>query len=104
MVMDFIKSLKTLINVENVQTVNNVFKLHYKVTVPMLIIFSIILTSKQYFGNPIVCDAEHKKEVIEAYCFLQGTFVVEATIASNRKQFPSSVHLSNLNNNWLFYR
>lgn len=75
--MDLLKSLKAVVNTENVRTDNNVFRLHYKFTAAMLLIFSIVLTSKQYFGNPIVCHTEHKyKDVIEAYCFLQGTFVL----------------------------
>lgn len=82
--MDVVKSLKSLVNVENIQIVNNVFKLHYKFTMPLLIIFSIVLTSKQYFGNPIICHTDDKiKKIIEAYCYLKGTFILQNTIKGN---------------------
>ena len=34
---------------------NNVFRLHYKVTVMILIIASVLVTSRQYIGDPIDC-------------------------------------------------
>ncbi|KAJ8959020.1 hypothetical protein NQ318_022273 [Aromia moschata] len=43
--IDVLKSFKSLIKLEQVHTDNNVFKLHYKVTVIMLLAFSILLTN-----------------------------------------------------------
>lgn len=43
----------------------------------MLIIFSILTTSKQFFGEPITCQASHsntiKPNLFSAYCFMNGT-------------------------------
>lgn len=83
--MDIIKSLKSLMNVKNVQTVNNVFKLHYKFTMSMLIVFSIALTSRQYFGKPIVCNTNFDKEIMETYCYYQGTYIIMNTTGGKNK-------------------
>ena len=37
---------------------NNVFRLHYKATVMILVICSILVTSRQYIGDPIDCLVE----------------------------------------------
>ncbi|KAJ8965141.1 hypothetical protein NQ314_004366 [Rhamnusium bicolor] len=78
--IDFLKSIKSLIKVEKIHTENNVFKLHYKVTVILLLAFSVLLTSKQYFGDPIDCDVEDRKEVIDTFCWIYGTFIVKKSL------------------------
>ena len=37
---------------------NNVFRLHYKATVMILVICSVLVTSRQYIGDPIDCLVE----------------------------------------------
>ena len=37
---------------------NNVFRLHYKATVMILVICSLLVTSRQYIGDPIDCLVE----------------------------------------------
>lgn len=79
--IDFLNSFKSLVKVEKIHTDNNVFKLHYKFTVMLLIVFSILLTSKQYFGDPIDCDVESaRKDVIDTYCWIYGTYIVDKNI------------------------
>ena len=34
---------------------NNVFRLHYKATVMVLVMASVLVTSRQYIGDPIDC-------------------------------------------------
>ena len=46
---------RRLLKFEAVATDNAVFRLHYKVTVGMLIFASILLGAKQFFGEPIHC-------------------------------------------------
>ncbi|CAH0563587.1 unnamed protein product [Brassicogethes aeneus] len=74
--IDFLNSFKSLVKVEKIYTDNNVFKLHYKVTVIMLIVFSILLTSKQYFGDPIECDVENKRELYNTFCWIYGSYTL----------------------------
>lgn len=79
--IDFVKNIKSLIKVEEVHIDNNVFKLHYKFTVIMLIVFSVLLTSKQYFGEPIDCDVDYeRKKIIDTYCWIYGTYIVKNSL------------------------
>ncbi|XP_056644891.1 innexin inx2-like [Diorhabda carinulata] len=78
--LELYKNVKTLIKLGTVHTDNNVFKLHYKVTVILLATFSVLLTSKQYFGEPIDCDVEQRKEVIDTYCWIHGTFIINQNL------------------------
>lgn len=82
--IDFLNSFKSLIKLEQIHTDNNVFKLHYKFTVIILIVFSILLTSKQYFGDPINCDVDYsRKDVIDTYCWIYGTYIIKNTLKGN---------------------
>lgn len=78
------KVIKSFLKLEKVQTDNNVFKLHYKVTVALLLAFSLLLTSKQYFGDPIECDVGSStidKSFVNNYCWIFGTFTFEDTLS-----------------------
>ncbi|KAK9883601.1 hypothetical protein WA026_001776 [Henosepilachna vigintioctopunctata] len=106
--IDFVNSVKSLLKIETVRTDNNLFKLHYKFTVIMLVVFSILLTSKQYFGDPISCDvggSKPGKDVIELFCWIHGTYIVSNTL--NDTELPGlsneyEKHLSNFVENTLF--
>lgn len=46
---------------------NNVFSLHYRLSVLLLILFTVIISSRKYFGDPIDCttpDALERVSVI----------------------------------------
>ncbi|KAJ8923328.1 hypothetical protein NQ315_001886 [Exocentrus adspersus] len=80
MTTEFLKTLKPFIQLEKIQTDNNVFKLHYKATVILLLGFSFLLTGKQYFGDPMDCDVDERKEVIDTYCWIYGTFTLKSSL------------------------
>lgn len=48
-------SVKGLLKLDSICIDNNIFKLHYKATVIILIAFSLLVTSRQYIGDPINC-------------------------------------------------
>ncbi|XP_050297901.1 innexin inx2-like isoform X2 [Anthonomus grandis grandis] len=79
---DFLNSFKNLIKSDDTRTDSNVFKLHYKFTVILLVVFSILLSSKQYFGDPISCDVNDKKETVDVFCWVSGTFIRPDTVTS----------------------
>ena len=56
MALDLLKSAKTILKTDDLTIDNVVFKLHYKVTVAILVGSSIIGVAKQYFGDPINCQ------------------------------------------------
>ncbi|KAJ8897812.1 hypothetical protein PR048_003165 [Dryococelus australis] len=55
---------------------NDVFQLHYKVTCNLLLGFSLIITTQQYVGDPIVClsDGRVPSDVLDAYFLMSSTF------------------------------
>lgn len=55
---------------------NHMFRLHYNATTLLLVFFSILVTSTQYFGDPISC-VQHDSipnNVLKTFCWLHGTF------------------------------
>lgn len=71
-----LKPFTTLLKVKKVDIYNNVFRLHSKVTVMILIIFSGLVSAKEYFGNPIdcLCDKGVSKSFAEKLCWILGTY------------------------------
>ncbi|XP_075989914.1 innexin 7 [Anticarsia gemmatalis] len=57
---------------------NLVFKLHYKLTVTMLLAFVILVCAREYFGDHIRClsDQGVPDHVIQTYCFFMATFTI----------------------------
>ena len=50
-----------------------------QVTFPVFILFSAMLTTKQYFGDPIDCLTVQglSSSMINTYCWTHGTFTVK---------------------------
>ncbi|KAL0273073.1 UNVERIFIED_CONTAM: hypothetical protein PYX00_005832 [Menopon gallinae] len=76
--LDLLTNVKYLIKLDQVCIDNNVFRLHYKATSFLLAICSIIVTSKQYIGDPIDCvlDSNLDQEAINTYCWIFSTFTI----------------------------
>ena len=55
---DVFGDVKSLIKLESICIDNNVFRLHYKATFIILVLASLLVTSKQYIGDPIDCVVE----------------------------------------------
>ena len=56
--IDVFGQVKSLVKLEDICIDNNVFRLHYKVTGVILIMASLLVTSRQYIGDPIDCIVE----------------------------------------------
>ena len=50
-----------------------------QLTFPGLVLFSLMLTSTQYFGNPIDCTVQgvENKGLVNTFCWTHGTFTVQ---------------------------
>lgn len=58
---------------------NWVFRAHYKLTAAILFGCSLLVTSRQYFGDPIYCVADGvPRDVLDAYCWTHSTFTVDS--------------------------
>uniref|UniRef100_A0A1W7RAB3 Innexin n=1 Tax=Hadrurus spadix TaxID=141984 RepID=A0A1W7RAB3_9SCOR len=71
-------SLKNLFKVDTTNIDNNVFRMHYRLTVAVLIAFSILVTGRQYIGDPIDCISKDDipSEVLDTFCWIHHTFSV----------------------------
>ena len=56
--LDVFGQVKSLVKLDDICIDNNVFRLHYKVTGVILILASLLVTSRQYIGDPIDCIVE----------------------------------------------
>lgn len=74
---DVFGSVKGLLKIDQVCIDNNVFRMHYKATVIILIAFSLLVTSRQYIGDPIDCIVDEiPLGVMDTYCWIYSTFTV----------------------------
>lgn len=78
--LDIFRGLKSLVKISHVNTDSPVFRLHYSITVIILMSFSLIVTTRQYVGNPI--DCVHTKDipadVLNTYCWIHSTFALKS--------------------------
>ncbi|XP_026819806.1 innexin inx2-like [Rhopalosiphum maidis] len=74
-------AVRDLLKLDAVCIDNNVFRLHYKATVVMLVTFSLIVTARQYVGDPINCLVDGvPNQIMDSYCWIHSTFTVTKKI------------------------
>lgn len=79
---DVFGSVKGLLKLDTVCIDNNVFRLHYKATVVILVAFSLLVTSRQYIGDPIDCIVDEiPPNVMDTYCWIYSTFTIPNRLA-----------------------
>lgn len=70
-------SVKSLVRVRVIVTDNAVFQLHYRWTVVLLVVFSILVTLKQYWGEAIICKVDGgRQSLVEKFCWTETTFTI----------------------------
>lgn len=75
---NILSSLRGLLKVHSISIDNDFFRLHYKLTVVILLAFSMVVTSVQFFRDPMDCyfpDFPHHS--LNTYCYVHSTFLVE---------------------------
>lgn len=86
--IDLFMPFRSFLKFENVCTDNNVFRMHYKLTVIVLLVFTLLVTSKQFFGDPIHCMSDSEKdgdkEAINSYCWIYGTYTLKSKLVGKR--------------------
>ena len=53
----FGKAISIFLELKQVSIDNWCFKLFYKITTSLLLLSSVLVTARQFFGEPIQCDA-----------------------------------------------
>lgn len=73
---DIVKLFESLIKHRCLSTDNTVFQLHYRLTTIILIFSCILVSSKQFFGEPIKCLLNNNEvsELHDIYCWIHGTY------------------------------
>ncbi|XP_032522993.2 innexin inx2-like [Danaus plexippus] len=82
--IDLFMPFRSFLKFENVCTDNNVFRMHYKLSVIILLVFTLLVTSKQFFGEPIHCMGDNDKgpgkDAINSYCWIYGTYTLKSRL------------------------
>ncbi|XP_025421571.1 innexin inx2-like [Sipha flava] len=74
---DVFGSVKGLLKIDDVCIDNNIFRLHYKATVIILVAFSLLVTARQYIGDPIDCIVDDVPlSIMDTYCWIYSTFTL----------------------------
>lgn len=78
--LDIFRGLKNLVKISHVHIDSPVFRLHYSITVMMLIAFSLIVTTRQYVGNPIDCvhTKDLPEDVLNTFCWIHSTYSIRS--------------------------
>jgi len=70
-------SIKDFLKFDTVWIDNNVFRLHYKGTVIVFVLASLLVTSRQYIGDPIDCIVDGVPGgIMDTYCWIHSTFSI----------------------------
>lgn len=73
--------LRRLLRRRTVQIDNCVFRLHWLATSLVLVAFSLLITARQYVGEPIECvppTDDFPMAVLNTYCWIHSTFTIPA--------------------------
>ena len=76
--LDVFRGLKGLVKISHVTIDSTIFRLHYSVSVSFLLAFSLIVTTRQYVGNPIDCvhTKDIPEDVLNTYCWIHSTYTI----------------------------
>jgi hypothetical protein len=80
--IDVFKSLRSLVKISRLQIDNNVLRLHYSFTVLLLMAFCVVVSTKQYVGEPIDCVRSEAvpQSVINTYCWMHTTYTIPRSL------------------------
>eukprot|EP00095_Tigriopus_kingsejongensis_P008612 maker-scaffold147_size311475-snap-gene-2.15 protein:Tk08612 transcript:maker-scaffold147_size311475-snap-gene-2.15-mRNA-1 annotation:"innexin inx2" len=83
---------------------NGTFRLHYRVTVALLMCCSMLVTLGQFFGSPMACivDGDVPGGVMDTYCWIHGTFTIPSQLTKKIGQevpHPGVAPMQNIHTN-----
>ena len=74
---DVLRNIQGLLKIDEISIDNNIFRLHYKVTGVLLIACSLLVTERQYLGDPIDCiQTGIPSSLMDTYCWVHSTYTV----------------------------
>jgi len=76
------KAVGSYFELQQVSIDNWSFKLFYKITTSILVLSSVLVTARQFFGDPIKCDAGIAEgvegDVLNSYCWMYSSWNIPA--------------------------
>ncbi|KAG8199544.1 hypothetical protein JTE90_009385 [Oedothorax gibbosus] len=77
-----LSTLKGLIKSKKLHIDHWAFRLHYRATVLILFLSCVLVSTKQYAGEPIKCSSGITQEssLIDTYCFVTTTYIVKKAL------------------------
>ena len=73
----YFDDLQKYLKFDKIKIDNNVFRLHYKITVMVFVCCGILISSGQYIGDPIDCIADGVPGgLMDTYCWIHSTFSI----------------------------
>lgn len=73
----YFDDLQKYLKFDTIKIDNNVFRLHYKITVMVFVCCGILISSGQYIGDPIDCIADGVPGgLMDTYCWIHSTFSI----------------------------
>jgi innexin len=75
--MDIVGQFRDIWKLKVTNTSNAVFKLHGRFSVAISLVFAVLVSAKQYFGDPIDCFVNNNagmKASLDKYCWIIGTY------------------------------
>lgn len=80
--IDIFRGLKSLLKINRVHIDNSICRLHYSLTVLILLAFCVVTTTKQYVGDPIDCIMADgvPRSVINTFCWIHTTYSVPSAM------------------------
>ena len=80
-VQSFLSPIQGFIGWDTYKIDDVIFRLHSKVTVGILMTFSLLVTANQYIGDPIDCIVEDVPgPIMDTYCWIHSTFTLPSKI------------------------
>lgn len=76
--LDIFSGLRLVVKRRSISIDNAIFRCHWFFTSTLLVSFSLIITARQYVGQPIECHSVNKipDTLLNSYCWVQSTFTV----------------------------
>lgn len=76
--LDIFSGLRLVVKRRSISIDNAIFRCHWFFTSTLLVSFSLIITARQYVGQPIECHSVNKipDSLLNSYCWVQSTFTV----------------------------
>lgn len=85
-----VKPLSKYLQFKSIRIYDSVFTIHSKCTVVILLTCSLLLSARQYFGDPIQCISEERNiNYVQSYCWTMGTYILKLDNFSARQTMPT---------------